>query len=188
MKTNNKFFLFLILSALTFLLSGCQALQEPADVILKPGSNQQQSNVISKRFQGTASSGQTAVDSAVDLAKKNTELFEQMTVLQQKNQELTAENRQLKDRLAVLEPELKQTKKELNEANDLLIEMRIELNNWKTDILGYREEMRDAYTAQMKILLKIAEAMGAEVIEEAEVTEEQEQNKQSTETLGEPNE
>jgi len=182
MKTNKKFVPFLILSLLTFLLAGCPALQEPADVILKPGSNQQQSNAMSKRFQGTASNGQTAVDSAVDLAKKNTEIFEQMTVLRQENQELTAENRQLKDRIAILEPELEQANKHLSDADDLLIEMRIELNNWKTDILGYREEMRDAYTAQMEILLKIAQAMGAEV------TAEQEQNKQSTETSGEPNE
>jgi len=62
--------------------------------------------------------------------------------------------------------------------------MTTELNNWKTDILGFRNEMRDAYTAQMEILLKIAQAMGAEVIPE------QEENIQSTETstTGEPNE
>jgi len=182
MKTNKKFLSFLILSALTFLLAGCPALQEPVEVVLKPGSNQQQSNTISKRFQDTASNGRTAVDSAVDLAKKNTEIFEQMMILKQKNQELIAENSRLKAQIAVLEPELEQAKKELNEANDLLIDMTTELNNWKTDILGYREEMRDAYTAQMEILLKIAQAMGAEI------TAEQEQNKQSTETSGEPNE
>lgn len=182
MKTNKKISLFLILSVLTLMLAGCPALQEPVDVILEPGSNQQQSNTMSKRFQGTASNGQTAVDSAIDLAKKNTEIFEQMVVLRQENQELTAENRQLKGRIAVLEPELEQAKKELNEANDLLIDMTTELNNWKVDILGNREEIRQANIAQMEILLKIAEAMGAEV------TEKQEQNKQSTETSGEPNE
>ena len=182
MKTNKKFLSFLILSVLTFLLAGCPALQEPVEVVLEPGSNHQQNNAMSKRFQDAAPKGQTAVDSAVDLAKKNTELFEQMMVLKQKNQGLIAENSRLKAQIAVLEPELEQTKKELNEANDLLIDMTTELNNWKVDILGNREEIRQANIAQMEILLKIAEAMGAEV------TEKQEQNKQSTETSGEPNE
>jgi chromosome segregation ATPase len=187
MKANKKISLFLILSVLTLMLAGCPALQEPVEVILKPDQN----NVTSKRFQDAAPKGQTAVDSAVELSKKNTELFEQMTELMLDNQELTAENRRLEDRIAVLEPELKQAEKEfkqakqeLNEANDLLIEMRIELNNWKTDILGFRNEIRDADTAQMEILLKVARALGAEIATE------QQEKKQSTETStsGEPNE
>ena len=182
MKTNKKISLFLILSVLTLMLAGCPVLQGPIEVVFKPEPDQQQSNAMAKRFQGSAPQGQTAVDSAVDLAKKNSELFEQIMVLRQGNQELITENSQLKNRIAVLEPELKQTKGELNEANDLLIEMRIELNNWKMDILGNREEIRQANIAQMEILLKIATAMGAEV------TAKQEQNKQSTETEGEPNE
>ncbi len=207
MQTNKKVSLFMILLVLTFLLAGCPALQEPIEVILKPDSTQQQSNAISKRFQDAAPKGQTAVDSAVELSKKNTELFEQMTVLRQENQELTAENRQLKDRIAVLEPELKQAKKELNEANDLLIEMRIELNNWKTDILGFRNEIRDADKAQLEALLRILKVLGGEVklasgeAEETEVSREQDQgsttvspNKQSKpeskeiNISGEPNE
>jgi len=173
MQTNKKYFSFLILSALTFLLAGCPALQEPIEVVLKPDSTKRQSNAMSKRFQDVAPRGQTAVDSAIELSKKNTELFERMTALRQANQELTDENRQLKDRIVVLEPELKQVKKELNEANDLLIEMRIELNNWKTDILGFRSELRDADKAQLEALLKVLEVLGGEVKEaEDEVSQE----------------
>ena len=184
MQTDKKILSFLILPALTFLLAGCPAVKKSADTTLKADSAKYNSALMSKRFQDTAANSQTAVDSAIELAKKHAILVEEASVLRQENQELTAENRRIKDRIAVLEPELKQAKKELNEANDLLIEMRIELNNWKTDILGFRNEMRDAYTAQMEILLKIAQAMGAEV------TSEQENNKQSTETstTGKPNE
>jgi len=182
MTINKKIFSFVILSALTSLLGGCFALQEPIDVVLKPDSNQQQSNAISKRFQDAAPKSQTAVDSAIELSHRYAKFSEEITELRGKNQDLIAENRQLKDRLAVLEPELKQAKKELKEANDLLIDMTTELNNWKIDVLGNREEIRQANIAQMEILLKIAQAMGAEV------TEKQEQNKQSTETSGEPNE
>jgi len=181
MRTNKKIVPFLILSALTFILAGCHALQKPADVALEPDSAKKDNTSMSKRFQDASPKSQTAVDSVVEMSKKNAELFEQMTALQQGNQELIAENRQLKDRLEVLEPELKQAKKELNEANDLLIDMTTEINNWKVDVLGNREEIRQANIAQMEILLKIAEAMGAEV------TAQQDQNEQSTETSGGPN-
>ncbi|MFA5239035.1 MAG: hypothetical protein WC476_04915 [Phycisphaerae bacterium] len=177
MQTNKKILPFLILSALAFLLAGCHAIQKP-DVALEPDSAKNNNASMSKRFQDAAPQSQTAVDSAVEMSKKNAELFEQMAVLQQENQKLIAENRQLRNRLGMLEPELRQTKKELNEANDLLIDMTTEINNWKVDVLGNREEMRQANIAQMEILLKIAEAMGAEI------TAQQDQNKQSTETSG----
>ncbi|MHC4531716.1 MAG: hypothetical protein ACYSXD_09175 [Planctomycetota bacterium] len=163
MKANKKISPCLILSVLTLLLTGCKILEEPVEVVLKPESNPQQSDATLKRFQDAAPKGQTAVDSAIELSKKNAKLFEQMTVLQRDNQRLTAENTQMKDRIAVIEPELKQAKKELNEANDLLIEMRIELNNWKADILGFRNETRDADKAQLEALLRILEVLGGEV-------------------------
>ena len=182
MKANKKISFCLILSVLTLLFAGCQTLEEPVEVILKSDSNPKQSDATLKRFQDAAPKGQTAVDSAIELSKKNSELFEQMTVLQRENQRLTAENTQFKDRIAVIEPELKQAKKELNEANDLLIEMRIELNNWKTDILGFRSETRDADKAQLEALLRILEVLGGEVklapgqAEGTEVTQEQDQS------------
>jgi hypothetical protein len=41
--------------------------------------------------------------------------------------------------------------------------MRIELNNWKTNILGFRDEMRDADKTQLQALLRILKALGGEV-------------------------
>ena len=52
--------------------------------------------------------------------------------------------------------------------------MRIELNNWKTDVLGFREEMRDAEIEQLRALLKILEILGGEVKPESD------QNQQDT--------
>ena len=162
MKTNIRISLFIILSAFTFLFAGCPSVKRPAKVDLKPDSARQQNNAIAKRFDAD-SGGQTAVDAAIKLAQEHAELSEKMVQLQKKNQEIVVENTQLKDRIAVLEPDLKQTKKELNEANDLLIQMRIELNNWKTDILGFRDEIREADKAQLQTLLKILEVLGGEV-------------------------
>lgn len=183
MKANKKIRLCLMLSVLMLLLEGCSFFEEPVEVVLKPGSSQQQSDATLKRFQDAPPKGQTAVDSALELSKKNSEMFEQLTLLQKDNDKLTADNRQLKDQIAVLEPELEQTKKELNEANDLLIEMRIELNNWKTDVLGYRNEIRDADKAQLKALLRILEVLGGEVTLAQEQPEETELSREQEKTL-----
>ncbi|MHC4114900.1 MAG: hypothetical protein ACYSSL_06250 [Planctomycetota bacterium] len=163
MKANKKISFFLILSVLMLMLASCPVFREPVEIIVKANSAKQHSNTMSRRFQNAAPKGQTIVDSAVELSSKNTELFEEMMILRQENQELSAKNRRFKDQIAVLKPELKQAKKELNEANDLLIEMRIELNNWKADILGFRNEIRNADKAQLKALLRILEVLGGEV-------------------------
>ncbi len=168
MQANKKIMLFLIVSVLIFLLAGCPVLQEPVEVILKPDSTEgQQSSSLSKRFQESTTQGPSVVESAIELSEKYARLSEEMAVLRQKNQELIAENRRLEDQLIPCEAQLKQTQKELAEANDLLVEMRIELNNWKTDILGFRDEMRDADKAQLETLLKILKILGGEVKEKS---------------------
>lgn len=200
MQANIKNFSLLTVSALTFLLAGCPVVQEPIEVILKPDSTMQhQSTSMQKRFQEAAPRGKTAVESAVELSKKNIELFERMTAMQQENRDMTAANRRLEDRVAVLEPELEQVKKELDEANDLLIDMTIELNNWKVQILGFQEEMRDADTEQLRALLKILKILGGEITTEALASQDQDSaavslNEQTklqlieTQTLSESNE
>lgn len=202
MQANKKIMLFLIVSVLIFLLAGCPVLQEPIEVILKPDFTEgQQSSSLSKRFQESAPRGPTIVESAIELSEKYARLSEEMAVLQQKNHELIAESRRLKDRLTPCETQLKQTQKELAEANDFLIEMRIELNNWKTDILGFRNEMRDADKAQLETLLKILKILGGEVKEESqnenegsdivpanEHSQSQPLSHRAVTTLGKPNE
>ncbi len=66
----------------------------------------------------------------------------------EENKRLTADNEALLQQIAALEAKLKQTQKELGEANELLIEMLTELNTWKSNILGFRGEMRDAAKAR----------------------------------------
>lgn len=121
---------------------------------------------VAKRFHppvADAGQGQTAVESAIELSQKYAKLSEQAGLLQRQNQDLIAENSQLKEQVANLDAKLKQTQKELTEANSLLIEMRIELNNWKADVLGFRDEMREAEITQLEALLKILKILGAEV-------------------------
>jgi chromosome segregation ATPase len=98
-------------------------------------------------------------------------------MLWQQNEEYAAKNRQLNEQVVSLETQLRQAQKELAEANGLLIDMRVELNNWKNDILGFRDEMRQAETAQLETLLRILKVLGGQVATESAGAE-------STSTVG----
>ena len=174
MQTNKKTILLMILLVPIFLLSNCVSVHEPPKVaaqsdstarLSSPKSEKQQGASVAKRFQESASQIQnpTVVESAMELSKKHAKLSEEAAVLRQQNRDLIVQKQQLEDQVVALEAQLRQTQKELSEANDLLISMRIELNNWKVDILGFRDEMRDAETAQLEALLKILKVLGGEV-------------------------
>jgi small-conductance mechanosensitive channel len=163
MKVGKKNNLFLILSSLILLMSGCSTSQMPLGIILPQNPTKQKSpdeTAAAKRFhKQSPQQGSTTVESAIELSKKYAILSEKMAVLEKKNHDLLTENR----RLTTLEPQLQQTQKELTEANDLLVEMHIELNNWKVNVLGFRDEMRDAEKAQLEALLKVLNILGGEV-------------------------
>ncbi len=161
MQSNKK---TIILLMPIFLLSGCSSGQKPAEVIVPPHLiERQQADSIAKRFQESAPQNPTAVESAIELSEKYAKLSEEAAVLRQQNQDSIAESQQLKNQVVALEAQLQQAQKELTEANSLLIEMRLELNNWKSDVLGFRNEMRDAETAQLEALLKILKVLGGQV-------------------------
>ena len=174
MQANKKILSFLLVTAFACILTGCTFLEKPVETILDAGSDRGNSDSVAKRFQKSGPKAQSAVDSAIELAEKNSKLAEEAAGLKQKVYELTVENQKLKDSVAVLEPELKQTKKELAQANDLLIEMRIELNNWKTNVIGFRDEIRDADKVQLETLRRILEVLGGEI--DVETSRIQDQN------------
>jgi len=173
MQINKKNTLFLILfpalSGLIFFTS-CSTPEGPIKVVLPPlGAPEKPLNIAAEnRFQQSSLKGPTAVESAIQLSKKYSQLSEEMVILRQEKQDLIAENSLLKDELAMYKAQFQQTQKELTEANDLLIEMRVELNNWKVNVTGFQEEMRKADTAQLEALLKIFELLGGETETELE--------------------
>jgi len=105
----------------------------------------------------------TAVDSAIELSDRYAKLSDEASGLRLQNQNLETENLRLKTDLKAVQDRLGKAQKELNEVNDLLVEMRVELNNWKTDVLGFRGEMREAEKAQLEALVKILTMLGAEI-------------------------
>lgn len=146
------------------LLVGCSSEQKSVETIA--GSDPleiSQHDSVARRFQESTPQSPTAVESAIELSEKYAMLSEQAAALRQQNQEVAARNQQLQAQTTNLDSQLRRAQKELAQANDLLIEMRIELNNWKTDILGFRDEMRSAETAQLETLFKILKVLGGQV-------------------------
>lgn len=167
MRSYQKIILLTIPSIL--LLTGCMEVSQPFDAAFGSAGTGQKTDLVPKRFQDTNPDGPTAVESAIELSKKYAVLSDETTKLKLEKQRLENENNRLNQQASVFEKELNQAKKELTEANDLLVEMRIELNNWKTDVLGFRDEMRQADKAQLETLIKILETLGGEIKIDASV-------------------
>jgi chromosome segregation ATPase len=200
MQPNKKITLFVLQSMLIFLVPSCSAPQNPEDIV--PSSDPRaelRTGSVAERFKESAPRGPTAVESAIELSQKYARLSEEAAVLRQQNKDFIAENRRLKERAAALEANLQQAQKELTEANNLLRDMLIELNSWKSNVIGFREEIRGADKAQLETLLKILTVLGGEVNVESVQGEQQDQaalsaaapsgsQQQETATIGEPNE
>jgi chromosome segregation ATPase len=189
MQTNKKTILFLLLIPVLMLLN-CVSVQEPPKyarrAVAVPVEKQQVPvTTVANRFQESSPQKPTVVESAMELSKKHAELSEEAAMLRQQNNELTVGNQQLKEQVVALEAQLKQTQKELSEANEILITMKIELNNWKMEILGFRDEMRDAETAQLEALIKILKVLGGEVTMNSAKNNEQ-TNSTTVASLSEP--
>ncbi len=144
---------------LTMAVGGCTTAPKSSATV---AAGAQPPEATVKRFQNNSLEGRSAVESALELSEKYAKLSDQTVTLRQENQRLATDNENLRQQITSLESKLKQTQKELSEANDLLIEMLTELNNWKSNILGFRGEMRQAAQAQLEALLKVLEILGGQ--------------------------
>lgn len=161
---SNKIIILAILFTPVFMMAGCSSSQQPADLALESVPfERQQDDSIAKRFQEPDPEGPTVVESAMRLSGEYARLTQEAAELRRQNEDFIAKNRQLNDQTLSLDAQLKQAQKELAEANSLLIEMRVELNDWKADIIGFRNEMRNAETAQLETLLRILNVLGGQV-------------------------
>ncbi len=165
MKPHIKTFMLLSLSLLP-LVFGCSGGQNPVKIVFPPefGENEQpQSTASPKRFEQENTSQANAIEAAIEMSEKYTQLSAESAELQKQNEDFRQENQRIHGNLQQTQAELERTQKELGQANDLIMEMRVELNNWKADVLGFREEMRQADIAQLQTLQKVVELLGGEV-------------------------
>ncbi len=166
MSVKQKIAVFLPLLPILLALQSCQAVRYLKNTVVGPAEPQTQtelSHAHPARFRQSDQKAPTAVESAIELSQKYAKVSEEVSVLRQENNRLTAENHRLKQQLAQVQAQFENTKQHLAKANEMLVEMRIELNNWKLDILGFRDEIRYAEQAQMETLSKIVEFLGGEV-------------------------
>lgn len=152
--------------------SGCQMIEQPVPLI-PPSPSETPSSVqtpsvspagsaaMERRFT-EGPSGPDAVQTALIWSEKYQQLSETANQLREKNVQLFEENARLKRETESLKAQLNQTQKELEEANEFLQKMHVELNQWKADVLGFRDEMRKAQAAQLQALAKILRILGAE--------------------------
>jgi outer membrane murein-binding lipoprotein Lpp len=104
----------------------------------------------------------TPVESSLLLSEKYAALAVDSEKLRQENKRLTDENVVLSGKVVKLQSDYDQASKELREANSMAIDLRIELNNWKNNVLGFRDEMRESQKAQLEALVKIMQLLGGE--------------------------
>jgi len=166
MSVKQKIAVFLPLLPLLLALQSCGVVRYLKNTVVGPAEPQTQtelSHAQPARFRQSDQKAPTAVESAIELSQKYAKVSEEVSVLRQENDRLTTENHHLKQQLTQVQAQFENTKQHLAKANEMLVEMRIELNNWKLDILGFRDEIRYAEQAQIEALNKIVEFLGGEV-------------------------
>jgi chromosome segregation ATPase len=186
MKTHIKILTISTLFLLP-LFSGCSGGQNPVRIVFPPefGDNEQpQSAANPKRFEEQNSAQADAIERALEMSEKCAKLSAESAELQKQNENLRQEKQQLNSKLQQTQAELERAQKELSQANDLIMETRVELNDWKSDVLGFREELRQADIAQLETLKKIVELLGGELPRQLAVAD---NAAQTQPTLTDPN-
>ncbi|MCY2932037.1 MAG: hypothetical protein NTV86_21595 [Planctomycetota bacterium] len=105
----------------------------------------------------------TAVDKALDWAQKYMEVSAKLTASEKENRALTEKSQALQQQLDTNKAQLAAAQKELNEANAMLKELETRLTKWQENVLGYRQEMREAQKAQMEAMARVIKLLGGEV-------------------------
>lgn len=163
MNTLKSVILLTAIIIFSTIIPGCTDSESPLQIVL-PTSHENkphQTAVNENRF-AERSKSTTALESAVELSEKYAVLSTETAELKMQNKILQNEKEYLIKELNTSKNHLQQTQKELAEANNLLLDTRVEMNNWKADILGFREEMRQAEIAQLQSLKQILEVLGGE--------------------------
>lgn len=158
----------LALTLIAIILSGCNV-NIPKEIIpdsfeekfLEADTPNPVPNDSRKRFTSSAPEDSN-FENIRGWAEKYKDIKDQNVQLRKRNDELVVDNKRLMDRFESMNSNLELTEKELTDANEMLIEMRKELDNWKMNVLGFREESNYVHKEQLKALVKILKLLGAE--------------------------
>lgn len=164
MKNKQIILIALTATIMMPLFNGCSGQNSPVKVLLPlPSENQvAQPAANSNRFQNDEQANSNAIKSAIEVSEKYAQLVSEASELRLQNKAMKKENEQTSIKLKQIQTEMEKTKKELSQANDMIMETTVELNNWKSSVLGFRDEMRQANIAQLQSLQKILVILGGE--------------------------
>jgi chromosome segregation ATPase len=172
MRTKKTIILLFVLATM---LTGCRLVDEPIGIEVTRRRQSQMAPApavtdesVERRFTETEAESTDAVQSALMWSQRYEDLLANTEKLRETKNTLSVENRDLTYKLTETQAELDRTKAELAQANDFLHEMQMELTKWKSDVLGFRDEMRKAEAAQLEALQKVLRILGAEFVESTE--------------------
>lgn len=152
----------------TVLLGGCDygmKTTQTATTPPKPAGND--TYLDRTAIDNNTNRGNSAVDAALEWAQKYAEVSAKRDLLEEENRKLMQQNQAFQRQIDQMKLQLGQAESELGEANAMLLELRDELNRWKSNVLGFRDEMRQAQTAQIEAMHKILVLIGGEPVKQA---------------------
>lgn len=174
-----RYLMIVVVVLVMVLFCGCQFIDEPIEVVRMQGMGGPSGGVatvddatraMERRFGGTEPLADSTAESALEMSQRYQELSLETEKLRQDNSTLKLENDSFTRQIADLNTQLETARNELSEANEFLQQMHAELGKWKSDVLGYRDEMRSAQVAELEALKKILKILGAELVEPLQET------------------
>ncbi|MBN2511362.1 MAG: hypothetical protein JXB18_00355 [Sedimentisphaerales bacterium] len=161
-----------LLVATVLVLAGCRLAEEQIIPLTAPQPEvpqepapltvQQDAASLERRFTSPSDSQLDPVQTITLWAQRYEESSRQNEQLRENSSKLVLENARLMQDNEKLKLELAQCRKDMEQSNALLEQAHVELSKWKADVLGFREEIRQAQTAQLSALTKILRVLGAE--------------------------
>jgi uncharacterized protein YeaO (DUF488 family) len=161
-----------LLMGTVLILAGCRLYEEKiiplstpqpeASKETAPMTVQQDSASLERRFTSPTDSQLDPVQTITLWAQRYEESSRQNEQLRENSSKLVLENARLMQENEKLKLELAQCQKDIVQSNALLEQAHVELSKWKADVLGFREEIRQAQAAQLSALTKILRVLGAE--------------------------
>lgn len=164
--------LIVVCLMMAVVLAGCQSFSEtvipvapqapqPAAAAAEPQPSQSTES-LQRRFSENPADKMDAMQSIANWSQRYDDLSQKTEQLREANSRLTLDNAKLQQEVEKLKTELAQARKDIEQANSLLQEAHLELSKWKADVLGFRDEIRQAQSAQLSALTKILRILGAE--------------------------
>jgi peptidoglycan hydrolase CwlO-like protein len=151
-------------------IPGCGNMNLPSGFAQQPPSTPPAQPSDSASYLGKASvksdgagDSTSAVEAALALTDKQAKLSDELLRTQQSKKDLEETNRKLVAQTTKLQNDLDAAQKELGECNQMLVEMKKELDSWKSNVLGFRDEMRKAQKAELDSIRKVLVVLGADV-------------------------